>query len=69
MDNIRKSLVTRELTAALNEVLSDYNPLSEIQNDEQNATNPNLNEFSRRSPHACASRSATRSRSRTSSSR
>jgi regulator of protease activity HflC (stomatin/prohibitin superfamily) len=47
MDNIRKSLVTRELTAALNEVLSDYNPLSEIQNDEQNATNPNLNEFSR----------------------
>ena len=47
MDNIRKSLVTRELTAALNEVLSDYNPLSEIQNDEDNPANPNLNEFSR----------------------
>ena len=47
MDNIRKSLVTRELTAALNEVLSDYNPLSEIQNDDQNPANPNLNEFSR----------------------
>jgi regulator of protease activity HflC (stomatin/prohibitin superfamily) len=47
MDNIRKSLVTRELTAALNEVLSDYNPLSQIQDDEQNPTNPNLNEFSR----------------------
>lgn len=47
MDNIRRSLVTRELTAALNEVLSDYNPLSQIQDDSQNATGPNLNEFSR----------------------
>jgi len=47
MDNIRKSLVTRELTAALNEVLSDYNPLSEIQDDGKNPANPNLNEFSR----------------------
>jgi regulator of protease activity HflC (stomatin/prohibitin superfamily) len=47
MDNIRKSLVTRELTAALNEVLSDYNPLSQIQNDAANAANPNLNEFSK----------------------
>lgn len=46
MDNIRKSLVTRELTAALNEVLSDYNPLSQIQDDAANAANPNLNEFS-----------------------
>jgi hypothetical protein len=47
MDNIRKSLVTRELTAALNEVLSDYNPLSQIQDDSANAAGPNLNEFSR----------------------
>lgn len=47
MDNIRKSLVTRELTAALNEVLSDYNPLSQIQDDDKNPANPNLNEFSR----------------------
>ncbi|QGG41893.1 SPFH domain-containing protein [Aeromicrobium yanjiei] len=47
MDNIRRSLVTRELTAALNEVLSDYNPLSQIQDDSANATGPNLNEFSR----------------------
>lgn len=47
MDNIRRSLVTRELTAALNEVLSDYNPLSEIQDDTDNAAGPNLNEFSR----------------------
>jgi regulator of protease activity HflC (stomatin/prohibitin superfamily) len=46
MDNIRKSLVTRELTAALNEVLSDYNPLSQIQDDAKNPANPNLNEFS-----------------------
>lgn len=46
MDNIRKSLVTRELTAALNEVLSDYNPLSQIQNDSSNPANPNLNKFS-----------------------
>ncbi|WP_332643730.1 SPFH domain-containing protein [Aeromicrobium sp.] len=47
MDNIRKSLITRELTAALNEVLSDYNPLSAIQNDAEGAVNPNLNEFSK----------------------
>ncbi|MCW2830857.1 MAG: hypothetical protein JWP31_1549 [Aeromicrobium sp.] len=47
MENIRKSLVTRELTAALNEVLSDYNPLSQIQDDSANASGPNLNEFSR----------------------
>ncbi|AWB92715.1 SPFH domain-containing protein [Aeromicrobium chenweiae] len=47
MDNIRRSLVTRELTAALNEVLSDYNPLSQIQDDTENPAGPNLNEFSR----------------------
>lgn len=47
MDNIRRSLVTRELTAALNEVLSDYNPLSQIQDDSENTAGPNLNEFSR----------------------
>lgn len=47
MDNIRKSLVTRELTAALNEVLSDYNPLSQIQDDSANPAGANLNEFSR----------------------
>ena len=46
MDNIRKSLVTRELTAALNDVLSDYNPLSQIQDDAENPSGPNLNEFS-----------------------
>lgn len=47
MDNIRRSLVTRELTAALNEVLSDYNPLSQIQDDSANPAGANLNEFSR----------------------
>lgn len=47
MDNIRRSLVTRELTAALNEVLSDYNPLAQIQDDAANPAGPNLNEFSR----------------------
>lgn len=33
MENIRDSLVTREPKAALNEVLSDYNPLEQIQAD------------------------------------
>lgn len=44
MENIRDSLVTRELKAALNEVLSDYNPLDQIREDEQGS--PDLNQFS-----------------------
>jgi regulator of protease activity HflC (stomatin/prohibitin superfamily) len=46
MENIRDSLVTRELKAALNEVLSDYNPLEQIQDDTQSAK-PDLNVFAR----------------------
>lgn len=46
LENIRDSLVTRELKAALNEVLSDYNPLDQIKNNAQGA--PDLNEFSRK---------------------
>lgn len=45
MENIRDSLVTRELKAALNEVLSDYNPLDQIKVDGQGA--PDLNQFSK----------------------
>ena len=44
MSNIRDSLLTRELKAALNGVLHDYNPLSQIANDETGAT-PDLNLF------------------------
>lgn len=44
MENIRDSLVTRELKAALNEVLSDYNPLEQIQDDTASAK-PDLNAF------------------------
>jgi len=44
MENIRDSLVTRELKAALNEVLSDYNPLAQIQDDTASAK-PDLNAF------------------------
>lgn len=44
MENIRDSLVTRELKAALNEVLADYNPLEQIKADAQGA--PDLNAFS-----------------------
>jgi regulator of protease activity HflC (stomatin/prohibitin superfamily) len=44
MENIRDSLVTRELKAALNEVLSDYNPLDQISKDGSGA--PDLNKFS-----------------------
>jgi len=44
MENIRDSLVTRELKAALNEVLADYNPLEQIKADAQGA--PDLNVFS-----------------------
>jgi regulator of protease activity HflC (stomatin/prohibitin superfamily) len=46
MDNIRDSLVTRELKAALNEVLSDYNPLEQIKADNESAK-PDLNAFAR----------------------
>lgn len=45
MDNIRDSLVTRELKAALNEVLGDYNPLEQIKANDKGA--PDLNQFSR----------------------
>lgn len=44
MQNIQDSLVTRELKAALNEALSNYNPLNEIQNNEKGAK-PNLGQF------------------------
>lgn len=44
MENIRDSLVTRELKAALNEVLSQYNPLDQIRQDDTGA--PDLNAFS-----------------------
>lgn len=45
LENIRDSLVTRELKAALNAVLSDYNPLDQIKNNAKGA--PDLNQFSR----------------------
>jgi regulator of protease activity HflC (stomatin/prohibitin superfamily) len=45
MENITDSLVTRELKAALNEVLSNYNPLDQIKDDSKGAAD--LNEFSR----------------------
>ncbi|MGI8701469.1 MAG: hypothetical protein ACR2JU_09745 [Nocardioidaceae bacterium] len=44
MDKIRDSLVTRELKAALNGVLHDYNPLNQIANNRAGAT-PDLNLF------------------------
>lgn len=44
MDNIQDSLVTRELKAALNGVLHDYNPLNQIANNQEGAT-PDLNLF------------------------
>jgi regulator of protease activity HflC (stomatin/prohibitin superfamily) len=45
LENIRDSLVTRELKAALNEVLSNYNPLDQIKDNSAGA--PDLNQFSR----------------------
>ena len=45
MDNIRESLVTRELKASLNHVLANFNPLEQIKVDSKGA--PDLNEFSR----------------------
>lgn len=45
MDKIRDSLVTRELTASLNEVLGEYDPLAQIR--DANATQVKLNRFSR----------------------
>ena len=44
MHTIRDSLVTRELKASLNDALSDYNPLDQIQANDAGAK-PNLNEF------------------------
>jgi regulator of protease activity HflC (stomatin/prohibitin superfamily) len=44
MDKIRDSLVTRELKAALNGVLHDYNPLNKIADNDTGAT-PDLNLF------------------------
>ncbi len=44
MDKIRDSLVTRELKAALNGVLHDYNPLNKIADNQAGAT-PDLNLF------------------------
>ncbi len=44
MDNIRESLVTRELNAALNQVLGDFNPLNAVSDDGTGA-NANLEEF------------------------
>ena len=38
MDNIRESLVTRELNAALNRVLGDFNPLDAVSEDGSAAT-------------------------------
>jgi len=38
MDNIRDSLVTRELNAALNRVLGDFNPLDAVSEDGASAT-------------------------------
>jgi regulator of protease activity HflC (stomatin/prohibitin superfamily) len=38
MDNIRESLVTRELNAALNQVLGDFNPLDAVSEDGAAAT-------------------------------
>jgi regulator of protease activity HflC (stomatin/prohibitin superfamily) len=44
MDNIRESLVTRELNASLNQVLGDYNPLDAVNLDESGAL-ANLDEL------------------------
>lgn len=44
MDNVRDSLVTRELNAALNQVLGDFNPLDAVSDDGAGA-NANLEEF------------------------
>jgi regulator of protease activity HflC (stomatin/prohibitin superfamily) len=44
MDNIRESLVTRELKASLNSVLANFNPLEQIKADSKGA--PDLNQFS-----------------------
>lgn len=44
MDNIRESLVTRELNASLNEVLGDYNPLDAVNLDDTGAL-ANLDEL------------------------
>lgn len=38
MDNIRESLVTRELNAALNQILGDFNPLDSVNADSAAAT-------------------------------
>jgi regulator of protease activity HflC (stomatin/prohibitin superfamily) len=44
MDNIRDSLVTRQLKAALNDAVSNYNPLDAIRNNNQGAR-PTLSDF------------------------
>ena len=44
MDNIRESLVTRELNAALNQVLGDFNPLDAVSEDGV-AANANLDDL------------------------
>ena len=44
MDNIRDSLVTRELNAALNQVLGGFNPLDAVSDDGAGAS-ANLDEF------------------------
>lgn len=44
MDNIRESLVTRELNAALNQVLGDFNPLDAVSEDGSGA-NANLDDL------------------------
>lgn len=46
MENIRDSLVTRELKASLNAILADFNPLEQIKADSKGA--PDLNEFSKK---------------------
>lgn len=48
IDQIRKSLVQRQLTSALNDVLGDYNPLDQIKDQTGDVTvSPNLSAFSK----------------------
>ncbi len=55
MDNIRESLVTRELNAALNRVLGDFNPLDAVSEDGAAAT-ANLDDLARQVEEAMRER-------------
>ncbi len=56
MESIRDSLITRELKAALNEVLGSYDPLASVKAAESGSAGVDLNQYSKETQEALSRR-------------